>query len=426
MSTYRMFGRGLALFLIALLCATEVFSQTGLYIPSAKPVRNLKKALVNPEAFCLLIQYQEDQIDFTLDDLDLLDSVYRIAFSQTNPKLYTMMIEGYGNDIQELTKKRVDEVFRYFAQRSYAPFPIRIANNPVKCSCHGDTVEQLRYEVPVSLKVYDCSELPDSRLLLNNSISLKNSVLVSFHNNPAECIGMAGGCYLPSQDTTIRGYYTKMTMPKGAVYSVEGTKDSCPPALNITIEEHFDYEPLVERYSLVPHPKQFILHAGYVVLKSNFSRAFDECEQPLQDSIFLSVPITQEQWDNKLRVYGKKYTDKGPEYKMLTTKKVTNKSTQTLYLQVALNPTMFDTLYFGKRIKPDEVKAYLYPVDSDREEGVVQIKDKYYKAYKMNRKGEYESRKALKVLFRTEVEQEEEKDKKKAIDYEDDEEIKED
>lgn len=419
-------GRIVLLCLMMVVGGCVAYAQTGLYIPSAKPVRNMKKALVNPEVFCLLIQYQEEQIDFTLDDLDLLDSVYRIAFSQTNPKLYTMMIEGYGNEIQELTKKRVDEVFRYFAQRCHAPFPVRNARNHIRCSCHGDTVEQIRYEVPVSLKVYDCNDLPSSRLLLNNSISLKNTVLVTFHNNPTECIGMVSGCYLPGKDTIIRGYYSQLSMPRGAVYAVDGTKDSCPPPLNIQIEEHFDYEQLVEQYFLVPHPKQIILQAGYVVLKSNYSRTFDECELPLNDSIFLTIPITQAQWDNKLRVYAKKYTDKGPEYRTITAKKLANKTTSALHLQVALNPSMFDTIYFGKRIKPEEVKSYLYPVDSDREEGVVQIKGKYYKAYKLNRKGSYDSRKMLKVLFRAEVVQEENEKEEKEVDYESDEEIKED
>ena len=412
----------LHLIFILLTCLVPLGAQgqTGIYIPSEKPVRNMTKALHNPEVFCLLIHYNEKDSTFSLDDLDLLDSVYRNAFSHDNPKMYTMMIEGYGGSNLELTRDRVGDVFAYFAKRCYAPFPVRLAPNPISCSCHGDTIEQVRFEVPVSLKSYDCAELPASRLMLNKTIPLQNSVLVTFHNNPAECIGLANGCFLPNQDTVIRGYYTTLQMPRGAVYSVRGTKDSCPPQLNISIEEHFDYEKLVERYTLVPHPKQVIAHAGYVVLKSNFNRRYGECELDLQDSVLLRIPITQEQWDNKLRVYAKKYTEKGPEYKMITTRKTTNKATQQLYLQVALNPMMFDTLYFGKRIKPDEMGDYFYAVDSDREEGVVQVKGKFYKAYRLNRKGEYESKKMLKVLFRQEIEQEEteEKDKQPVDDEE--------
>ena len=97
---------------------------------------------------------------------------------------------------------------------------------------------------------------------------------------------------------------------------------------------------------------------------------------------------------------------------MLSTRKITNRTTKQLYLQVAINPTMFDTIFFGKRVKADEISDYLYKVDSDREEGVVEIKGKYYAAYRMNRHGEYESRKALRVLFHTEIEQEEPEEEK--------------
>ena len=79
-------------------------------------------------------------------------------------------------------------------------------------------------------------------------------------------------------------------------------------------------------------------------------------------------------------------------------------------MQVSLNPTMFDTLYFGKRVKVDDIKDYFYPVDSDREEGVITVKEKHYKAFRLNRHGEYESRKMLKVLFRQNIEQEEDEE----------------
>ena len=401
---------------VMLIVGGSLWAQSQILIPSAKPVRNMKKALVNPETFCLLIQYTGSDSTHSIEDLDLLDSVYDIAFSIDNPKFYTMRIEGFGDNDFMLNQERVNSIYHYFSRRSHSPFPVRVANNPVSCSCHGDTVEQIRYEVPVAVSAYDVAELPDSRRIINKTVKLENCVLVTFTNSPETCIGSANGCYLPAQDTTIRGYYASLEMPRGAVYSVRGTKDSCPEPLNITIEEHLDYNTLVERYFLVPHAKQIIVHAGYVVLKSNFNRAFDECEQVLNDSIFLRVPITQEQWDGKLRAYAKKNTDKGPEYRMITTRKITNKTTKQLYLQVAINPTMFDTIFFGKKIKADDVTDYLYKVDSDREEGVVEIKGKYYMAYRMNRRGEYESRKDLRVLFHTEVIQEENEDEQQEND----------
>lgn len=403
--------RVIALALI-ILVSGSLMAQSAIFVPSAKPIRNMKKALHQPETFCLLIQYSGNDTTYSIADLDLLDSAYDIAFDIENPKFYTMRIEGFGDNDFMLNQERVNSIYHYFARRSHSPFPVRIAQNKVSCSCHGDTVEQIRYEVPIAVSAYDVAELPESRRVINKTIKLENCVLVTFNNSPDECIGTANGCYLPTQDTVIRGYYATLEMPRGAVYSVNGTKDSCPEPLSIDIEEHLDYNTLVERYFLVPHAKQIIVHAGYVVLKSNFNRAFDECEKPLNDSIFLRIPITQEQWDGKLRAFAKKPTDKGPEYRMLSTRKITNRTTKQLYLQVAINPTMFDTIFFGKRVKADEISDYLYKVDSDREEGVVEIKGKYYAAYRMNRHGEYESRKALRVLFHTEIEQEEPEEEK--------------
>ena len=89
-------------------------------------------------------------------DIDLLDSVYRIAFSRTNPKMYTFVIEGYGTAAdQDLVKSRVDGVYNYFTGRCDAQFMIRIAPNPISSSCSGDSVEMVRYEVPTDRKYYD-------------------------------------------------------------------------------------------------------------------------------------------------------------------------------------------------------------------------------------------------------------------------------
>ena len=178
------------LFLIAFL---GVQAQSGIYIPSAKPIKDMQKAMQNPEQFCLLLNFKDADSALSLSDLDLLDSVYGIAFDQYNPKLYTMLIEGYATD-DSLAQRRVDAVYHYFAHRCHSPFPVRYAVNPIHCSCHGDTIERLRFEVPVSKSILNQSELPEARLLLNKSISVRNSVLVTFRNNPDECIGVVRGC----------------------------------------------------------------------------------------------------------------------------------------------------------------------------------------------------------------------------------------
>ena len=91
------------LLLVGLLWSPSLWGQSGLYIPSAKPVKNMQKALHNPPTFCLLIKYANDSVaEYGESDLDLLDSAYRIAFAIANPNLYTMHVESYGNGNEAL------------------------------------------------------------------------------------------------------------------------------------------------------------------------------------------------------------------------------------------------------------------------------------------------------------------------------------
>ena len=168
-----------ALLMLLLTCTVSAAAQTGFYVPSTKPVRNMQKALENPEVFHLLLCLQDDETGYSVAHLDLLDSAYGIAFAVANPMLYTLTIEGYGGDNEQLTRERVDAVYRYFAMRSHAQFPIRFARNPIHCSCNGDTAEILRFEVPVTTAVYRYASLPESRRLLNKSVDLRNSVLIA-------------------------------------------------------------------------------------------------------------------------------------------------------------------------------------------------------------------------------------------------------
>ena len=379
--------------------------QSGLYVPSSKPVKNMQKALTNPPVFCLSLSYQENDSTYSVDDLDLLDSAFRIAFDIDNPNYYTMTVESYGDGNDSLGQRRVDAVVRYFAGRSYAPFPIRMAYNPISCSCHGDTVETLRFEVPVSTAVYDCAELPEARRKLNKSIPLENTVLVTFTNNPDECVGTARGCYMPSEDSIVRGYYATLFLTKGSVYSVAGTKDTCPGGLEVTVDDHLDYRQTVERYSLIPHPKQILVQAGYIVVKSNFARTADECELEQKDSVFIRIPATPEQLASKLKFFAKAKTSRGLEYKALPTRKLPGKG--DLVLQAPISVDQFDTIYLGKRIQEKELKDYFYEVDSPTEAASFAVGKRFFVAYRVDKHGRYELKEALKNLFRIVPEQEE-------------------
>lgn len=381
-------------------------AQSGFYIPSDKPVKNMERAMQqNPERFCLLIAYRGAGAEFDVSALDLLDSAYRIAFDQRNPMYYTMTIEGYGSQDENVSRERVERVYRYFAMRSHADFPVRYALNPIHCSCHGDTVELLRYEVPTAKLTYVTEQLPEARRLLNKTIDLSNSVLITFKNDPDECLGAARGCAVPAEDSIARGYYASLFIARGAIHSVGGTKDTCPNNVTISIDDHLDYRATVERYNLVPHRKQIIAQAGYIVLNISGIDAPDSCTEPLKDSIFIRIPATQEQLDAKLKFYAKVKTPRGMEYKALPTRKLPSKT--ELVLQAPINVGQFDTIYLGKRLQDKEVGKYFFKVDGPTEAAAFPIGGRYYVAYHVNRDGSYELKKPLRALFRITPDQEE-------------------
>lgn len=403
--------RVLSTLAMMMFCAIMFAQNSGLHIPSAKPIKakDLPLAWTNPETFCLQLFFNESDSTYREQDLDVLDSAYMLAFDRNNPRFYTMTIEAYGDYTnQQLMQKRVESVYRYFTMRGHEIMPVRYAYNPIQCSCKGDTVELVRYEVPTDKQVYDCDELPDSRKVLQPNVQLEGSILVTFKHNPIECLGGNSGCFLPAQDSNIRAYYTQLILKKGSIYSVYNTKDECPPPVELSIEEHLDHVQMVEKYFLVPHRRQIILPVGYVVLHSSFNRKPDECKT-LSDSIYVRFPVTEEQAESGLRVYAKKYTSKGPEFKSVATKKV--KGGPVLMIQGAINATQFDTIYLAKRIEADEVGKYLFPADSPTEQGAVTImvkgEEKYFKPFKVNNKGEYEYKKLFRAMLRI-VEKEDE------------------
>jgi len=390
--------------LLLMLCGS-VAAQSGFYIPGSKPAKNIQRALQNPESFCLMLSYNNGSIEYDTADLDLLDSAYRIAFSRTLPRYYTMTIEAYGPADESISQARIDGVYRYFAMRSHADFPVRYALNPIHCSCHGDTTELLRYEVPTDKYTYITDELPSARRTLNGKIDLDNTVLITFKDNPDECLGTARGCSVPAEDSMAYGYYASMFIARGAIHRVDGTKDTCPNNFDIKIEDHLDYRSVLEQYKLVPHRKQIIAQAGYIVLNISGIEPPDSCSEPLMDSIFIRIPATQEQIDAKLKFYAKVKTVRGMEYKALPTRKMPSKT--QLVLQAPINIGQFDTIYLGKRLTDKELKKYFYRVDGPTEAAAFRVLGNYWVAYRVDNQGNYQMKKPLRALFRITPDQEE-------------------
>lgn len=378
---------------------------SGFYVPSDKPVKDVQQAMRRSDVFCLLLYCNDGEPSYRVDDLDLLDSAYRFAFDVDNPRYYTMTIEGYGGADEDITRQRIDAIYRYFAMRGGGTFPVRYARNKIHCSCNGDTSETLRFEVPVNMAVYNTAELPEARRLFNKSLPLENCVMVTFRNDPDECVGTARGCYVPMADSVVYGYYSSLLFSRGSVYAVEGTKDTCPSGLTVEIAEYLDYTSVVEQYRLVPHRRNIIVQAGYLVLSSNWQQRADSCRLAQRDSIFIRIPATQQQVDAKLKFFAKVTTSRGVEYKQLPTRKVKNGA--ELMLQAPLNIGQFDTVYLGKRVQEKEVGQYFYKVDGPTQAAAFPVGGTYYVAYRVGKSGSYELKKKLQSLFRIIPEQEE-------------------
>ena len=92
---------------------------------------------------------------------------------------------------------------------------------------------------------------------------------------------------------------------------------------------------------------------------------------------------------------------------------------------IVIHAKAVNTIFLGKRIKVEEVDDYFYRVKTDAEEGTITVGDKFYKAYRIDKEGNYELKKPLRALFRMEndAEEEEIEETKTNKRYADDEEI---
>ena len=112
------------------------------------------------------------------------------------------------------------------------------------------------------------------------------------------------------------------------------------------------------------------------------------------------------------------------EYKALTTKKMPSKV--SLSVQAAINVMQLDTIFLGKRIQPNELSDYFFECKTDLEDGSFKAEGKQWKAYRLDRHGNYEIKKPLRQLMRiVEDEVDEIEEQESDSRYKDDEEIEE-
>ena len=253
--------------LFLLLCQYIVFGYGQSNIFFSQMLKQSPGMPAFPQRIDILIDFPEDSSTLQLSDLDLLDSVYRIAFSENNYFLYQIAINGYddGKTLTEtnntLAQDRAGIVYNYFKNRCKSDFLIRVAPNKIVNSCLGEAKEMVRYQVPTDMNWFQINNLPEKEKTFK-STSLKGKVLMSFQSGREACIGRDTTCYVPPVDMKITASEASVSLLQGAFLRIKNTRADCPADLEFTIEEHLDFKEILDKYFLVPHEKQIIAQAG--------------------------------------------------------------------------------------------------------------------------------------------------------------------
>ena len=375
------------------------FGQSGIYTSQA--IKLSPEDVAYPQRIDVLVGFNENSNHLEMDNIDLLDSVYRLSFAENNHFLYKITINGYddGKAIDEtnntLAQDRADVVYTYFKNRCKSDFLIRIAPNKIYNSCSGDGKEMIRYQVPTDINWLHLNNLPEKDKKFRN-ISLAGKVWISFVNDREACVGIDTICYVPPVDMKVNSFEASVSLLKGAFVSIKNSRAGCPADLVFRLEEYLDFKQILDNYFLVPHEKQIIAQAGYLVLESNYKTTQGACREILPNGIKVRVPASEKQMETKLRFYAKSYSEKGVEYKSLATKKIKTKTGN--FLEATIGPSQIDTIYLGARITNDEIDKYFHKA-AESDYSVIKIKGKNYKPFKIGKSGEYVLKKDFENLF---------------------------
>ena len=151
------------------------------------------------------------------------------------------------------------------------------------------------------------------------------------------------------------------------------------------------FDELADNYFLVPHNKQYILNAGYIVIKPSIKPDYNTCvgKDTIQPLIDVQVFLDPNQRNSGLKFFGKTYKPNGEVvYKAISTKKIKNKEADEMWIQCFITPFQFDTIFVGKKIEEKEMGDYFYPGRSE-EHGSFECMDGWLKCYKLDKSGKY-------------------------------------
>ncbi len=353
------------------------------------------------------ICFEPSSAYYTEAGLDILDSIYTIAFDKANNKFYKMTIEAYddaeplheGN--ASLARDRAVMIFNYFSSREESEFIIKRTPSTYTHSCSGEMPYFIKYKMPFDFKWVNLYKKSEEERV-QNGIDLAGKVHLLIEEDVEGCLGDYYNYYYPASDTVMNGPCSLVRIPQGALESITHTKDTIEYSCNITYNEYMTFEALTSNYHLVPHKKQYIINAGYIVIDADHKPDYESCvnKENFQNVISVRVPIELQQNEARLKFYAKTYDAKGkPVYKSIPTKREKDKETKLQTLTTEINAFQLDTIYIGKKIEEKEMSDYFFPA-KEGEPGAFQAMGGWLKPYKLDKRGAYVIKKQMQLVLR--------------------------
>lgn len=369
--------------------------------------RNRKvKQVQYPEKMEVYINFDKGSSYYTKEGLNALDSIYMIAFDKNNTRFYKMTITGYDDaepvteQSASLARERAVMVFKYFSSREETEYIIKRTPSYYESSCEGRKEYYIKYKMPFDFRWINLANNDDWKQYTN--VIPKGKVHVLVEEDQEDCLGEFFDYDYPSNDTVVKGSAAIVKIPKGCIAYVHHTKDTLNQDFSISYKEVMSFEQMTENYFLIPHKKQYIINAGYLVISPSMKPDYSSCIE--QDTsgrcIHISLFLEEQQRSANLKFYAKSKKPNGEiVYKAIKTNKRKDKDTKEMWLEADITPEQLDTVYLGKKIDQKEMKDYFYSASSE-EPGSFEAMGGWLRCYKLDSKGKMLMKDNMKAVLR--------------------------
>lgn len=389
--------------ILFLICLTLI--TIGLQAQRKKKV----KEPIYPAKLEAYIDFDEGSSYYTKDGLNTLDSIYMLAFNKKNNRFYKMTITGYddGEPVSEQTSRlardRAVMVFKYFSSREETEYIIKRTPSYYESSCEGKKEYYIKYKMPFDFRWINLANNDEWKQ--ETSVMPKGKVHVLVEEDQEGCLGEFLDYDYPQSDTVMKGSAAIVKMPKGCIAYVHHTKDTLSQDFSVSYKEVMSFEELTENYFLVPHKKQYIVNAGYLVIHPSYMPDYSNCieQDTAGRNIHISLFLEEQQRSANLKFYAKSKKPNGEiVYKSIRTSKKKNKDTGELWLEADITPDQLDTVYLGKKVEAKDMKDYFYSAKSE-EPGSFEAMGGWLRTYKLDSKGNMQMKDKMKAVLRKPV-----------------------